>query len=61
MKPRLFDPFFRKDHEKHDQISQADHWRAFMVALAVAIVLIVQCVGIHYYVDWYVNIPQEWK
>lgn len=60
MKPRWFDPYFRTDHELHAAITEEEHWYAFKIGLGVCAALIVQCVSIYLYVDWFVSIPQDW-
>ena len=56
-KPRLFDPFFRKENISHDVITQSSHWTSAKIATLVSSIMAIECFAIYYYVDNYVTIP----
>jgi len=57
IKPRIYDPFFRKEHSLHSQITEETRWRAVKIASIICITVWAISVTLYLYVDNYVNIP----
>jgi membrane-associated phospholipid phosphatase len=57
MRPRMFDPYFRKDNSRYHTIKPARRWRAFKLASFVFALLVLQCVIAFFYVEHFVEIP----
>lgn len=57
IKPRIYDPFFRKEHILHSQITEETRWRAVKIASLLCITVWAISVTLYLYVDNYVTIP----
>lgn len=61
MRPRLFDPFFRKSHELYSSITSEDRQRALKITFMICGFFVIKCILVFFYVENFVEIPSEWK